>query len=234
MQPPPEDVPYLKMENISSLYSEKGHKKSPNNSSKESKDIENVPSSKFLIVPSKDGANAQDSLLANCSSKSSFLVGAFTIQCSRCLQWRRIPTQEKYEEIRESILQEPFYCENAIEWQPDASCSDPADISPERGGFWAIDKPNIPRSPPGWQRILKLRGEGGTRFADVYYVSPSGKRLRSKIEIERHLIENPEYERLGINSAKFSFKTPRPLQENYVRKKTPLSGRAHESGSSAY
>lgn len=95
-------------------------------------------------------------------------VGAFTVQCANCFKWRLIPTKEKYEEIREHILENPFVCENAREWRPDISCDDPADIYQDGSRLWAIDKPNIAQPPPGWQRLLRIRGEGSTKFADVY------------------------------------------------------------------
>lgn len=95
-------------------------------------------------------------------------VGAFTVQCANCFKWRLIPTKEKYEEIREHILEQPFYCETAREWRPDVSCEDPADINQDGSRLWAIDKPNIAQPPIGWQRLLRIRGEGSTKFADVY------------------------------------------------------------------
>ncbi|WOK96347.1 methyl-CpG-binding domain-containing protein 2-like [Canna indica] len=147
-------------------------------------------------------------------------IGAFTVQCATCFKWRLIPTKEKYEEIRENILQEPFVCERAREWRPDILCEDPEDISPDGSRVWAIDKPNIAQPPPGWERLVRIRGEGSTKFADVYYATPSGKKLRSMVEIERYLFEHPEYSQQGVNISQFSFQIPRPLQENYVRKCT--------------
>lgn len=94
-------------------------------------------------------------------------VGAFTVQCASCFKWRLIPTKEKYEEIREHILENPFVCETAREWRPNISCDDPADIQQDGSRLWAIDKPNIAQPPPGWQRLLRIRGEGSTKFADV-------------------------------------------------------------------
>ncbi|KAG6740098.1 hypothetical protein POTOM_057735 [Populus tomentosa] len=148
-------------------------------------------------------------------------VGAFTVQCAKCFKWRLIPTKQKYEELREHILEEPFFCETAREWRPDISCDDPTDIDQDGSRLWAIDKPNIAQPPPGWQRLLRIRGEGSTKFADVYYQAPSGKRLRSMVEIQKYLIEHPEYMRDGLTLAQFSFQIPKPLQENYVRKKRP-------------
>ena len=99
-------------------------------------------------------------------------VGAFTIQCAKCFKWRLIPTKKKYEELREHILEEPFFCETARAWRPDISCDDPTDITQDGSRLWAIDKPNIAQPPPGWQRLLRIRGEGSTKFADVYVSQP--------------------------------------------------------------
>lgn len=95
-------------------------------------------------------------------------VGAFTVQCANCFKWRLIPTQEKYEEIREHIIEQPFFCETGRDWRPDISCDDPPDLVQDGSRLWAIDKPSIAQPPPGWQRLLKFRGEGSTKFADVY------------------------------------------------------------------
>ncbi|KAJ6742070.1 METHYL-CPG BINDING PROTEIN MBD [Salix viminalis] len=148
-------------------------------------------------------------------------VGAFTIQCAKCFKWRLIPTKKKYEELREHILEEPFFCETARAWRPDISCDDPTDITQDGSRLWAIDKPNIAQPPPGWQRLLRIRGEGSTKFADVYYQSPSGKRLRSMVEVQKYLTEHPEYMTYGVTLSQFSFQIPKPLQENYVRKRRP-------------
>ncbi|CAL9167013.1 unnamed protein product [Musa hybrid cultivar] len=157
--------------------------------------------------------------LAPISSGRTFpSIGTFTVQCDLCFKWRIIPTKEKYEQIREHILEEPFICEHAREWRPDISCEDPEDISQDGSRLWAIDKPNIAKPPPGWERLLRIRGEGGTKFADVYYAAPSGKRLRSMVEIQRYLLEHPEHGQ-GVTLSQFSFQSPRPLQENYVRKR---------------
>ncbi|KAG0447345.1 hypothetical protein HPP92_028379 [Vanilla planifolia] len=53
-----------------------------------------------------------------------------------------------------------------------------------------------------------------------YYVAPSGKRLRSMVELQRYLEEHPEYSRQGVKVSQFSFQIPRPLHGNYVRKRT--------------
>lgn len=172
----------------------------------------------------------QNAMASNPASRILPSVGAFTVQCANCFKWRLIPTKEIYEEIREHILQRPFTCDRAREWRPDITCDDPADISQDGSRLWAIDKPNIAQPPPGWERQLRIRGEGSTKFADVYYVAPSGKKLRSMVEVQKYLLEHPGYIEQGVKLSQFSFQIPRPLQENYVRKRpaarmaSPLDG----------
>ncbi|KAE9599385.1 putative transcription factor & chromatin remodeling CW-Zn family [Lupinus albus] len=113
-------------------------------------------------------------------------VGAFAVQCASCFKWRLIPTKKIYEEIRECIIEQPFVCEKAREWRPDVSCDDPEDISQDGDRIWAIDKPNIVMPPKGWERLTRIRSEGSSKFADIYYVAPSGKRLRSMVEINKY------------------------------------------------
>ncbi|KAG0470394.1 hypothetical protein HPP92_016506 [Vanilla planifolia] len=157
---------------------------------------------------------------SNVSSRTMPSIGAFAVQCALCFKWRLIPTKEKYEQIRGSILQIPFVCEVAHEWHADLSCDDPEDISQDGSRVWAIDKPNIAQPPSGWSRELRIRGEGSTKFADVYYVAPSGKRLRSLVEVQKYLEEHAEFAAQGVTLSQFSFQTPRPLQQNYVKKKS--------------
>ncbi|KAL4335634.1 hypothetical protein GQ457_07G041930 [Hibiscus cannabinus] len=177
-----------------------------------------------------DDSQCQPSAGPRFSSSRPFLsVGAFTVQCAHCFKWRLIPTKEKYEEIREHILENPFVCEAASEWQPDISCDDPTDISQDGSRLWAIDKPNIAQPPPGWQRLLRIRGEGSTKFADIYYQAPTGKRLRSMVEVQKYLFEHPEYANEGINLSRFSFQIPKPLQEDYVRKRPARQTASHDN-----
>uniref|UniRef100_A0ACD5YDR8 Uncharacterized protein n=1 Tax=Avena sativa TaxID=4498 RepID=A0ACD5YDR8_AVESA len=155
--------------------------------------------------------------------RGSPCIGAFTIQCAKCFKWRLIPTKEKYEEIREHIIQDPFDCERAREWRPDVTCDDPEDISQDGSRLWAIDKPNIAQPPSGWERQIRIRGEGGTKFADVYYTAPTGRKLRSLVEVDRYLSENPHYAAQGVALAQFSFQIPRPLRQNYVKKRPKIA-----------
>ncbi|GAA0179430.1 chromatin/chromatin-binding, or -regulatory protein [Lithospermum erythrorhizon] len=183
-----------------------------------------VPDPEQTLLPPRFSTRFPDRILP--------AVGAFTIQCANCFKWRLIPTKEKYEQIREHILENPFYCETAREWRPEISCDDPTDISQDGSRLWAIDKPNIALPPPGWQRLLRIRAEGGTKFADVYYQAPSGKRFRSMVEVEKYLSENPRYVEEGVRLSQFSFQIPRPLQENYVRKRPARPALLHDGNGS--
>eukprot|EP00250_Pteridium_aquilinum_P006671 c16539_g1_i1 orf=436-1158(+) len=138
-------------------------------------------------------------------------IKAFSAQCSACLKWRLIPTKELYEEIRQTVTEKPFFCSRASSWRPQASCNDPSDMSQDASLLWAIDKPDIPLAPEGWERLLCFRGEGSGKFADVYYRSPTGTRLRSMRDVERFLAEHPEYINAGVNKSQFSFVKPKPL-----------------------
>ncbi|KAL2481192.1 Methyl-CpG-binding domain-containing protein 2 [Abeliophyllum distichum] len=176
------------------------------------------------------------------SNKTSKRVGdsiaAYTVQCGKCSKWRFIPTKEKYEEIREMIAQQPFLCETAREWRPDITCDDEQDLVRDGSWRWAIDKPSIPQPPPGWQWILRIRAEGGTKFADVYLLrctigqtitinggSPEVSSLDSHQQPFSYRYEHPE---LGVNLSQFSFQTPAPLEEDYVRKRRAGSATLHD------
>jgi hypothetical protein len=94
-------------------------------------------------------------------------IRAFASQCVKCQKWSPISTKEKYEEIQEQALKDPFVCEKARKWKPDVPCDDPSYVSHDNGKLWAVDKPNIARAPQGSERLVKIRGEGSTKFAVV-------------------------------------------------------------------
>lgn len=165
------------------------------------------------------GTNRDDSNLDDASGRILPTVKAFSVQCSSCLKWRLIPTKEMYEEIRQVVTENPFFCSRASTWRPHASCNDPSDLSQDTSLLWAIDKPDIPLAPAGWERLLVFRGEGSSKFADVYYRSPTGRRLRSMPDVERFLAEHPEYVNAGVSKSQFSFVKPKPLDPSYVKKR---------------
>lgn len=129
---------------------------------------ENSDTSQALSVPDLRHATLPKFAVSNHSAKVLPSIGEFAVQCATCFKWRLIPTKEKYEEIRQNIEEQPFVCETAHEWRPNISCDDPADISQDGSRVWALDKPSIAQPPAGWERLVRIRGEGGTRFADVY------------------------------------------------------------------
>ncbi|KAK1353492.1 methyl-CpG-binding domain-containing protein 2 [Heracleum sosnowskyi] len=191
-------------------------------------DCDNAQNQIVVYNPAAAAAAASDDIgshssptysLQNQAYKISPNVGAFTVQCSICFKWRLLPSKKKYEEIREHILEQPFVCEAAREWRPEISCDDEPDIRQDGSRLWAIDRPNIAQPPLGWERLLRIRGFGGSRFADVYYITPSGKKLRSTVEIQRYLLEHPG-EAEGVDLSRFSFQTPKPLRKNFVKKGT--------------
>lgn len=95
-------------------------------------------------------------------------VKLYAVRCGLCSKWRLIPSKHKYEEIRAKLGEQMFECERAREWRPLISCRHESDVNQDDSNLrWAMDKPNIPQTPPTWQRILRIRAEGGTKFADV-------------------------------------------------------------------
>ncbi|KAI3888103.1 hypothetical protein MKX03_037514 [Papaver bracteatum] len=106
------------------------------------------------------------------------------VQCANCFQWRLIPTQEEYEEIRESLIQKPT---------------------------WVVDRPNIPKTPAGFKRYVHVRKDYSR--ADTYYIPPGGKKVRSRTEVESFLEANPGYRDAGITVDNFCFTTPKIMKE---------------------
>ncbi|KZV16447.1 methyl-CpG-binding domain-containing protein 2-like [Dorcoceras hygrometricum] len=147
-------------------------------------------------------------------------VKAYAVQCASCSKWRLVPSKDLYEDIRERIDEQPFTCDIARQWKPDISCQEESDVKrDDQTWIWAIDKPNIPRTPRGWQRIIRARAQGGSKFADVYYVAPSKKRLRSMVELSRYLDEHPQFAQDGVTTSQFSFTSPIEYVENSVAKR---------------
>ncbi|XBI09455.1 hypothetical protein VPH35_137004 [Triticum aestivum] len=153
-------------------------------------------SASYQVVPYK---NAQgENNLPVMSKKRKFI-----------LKWRVVPSKLKYEQIRENIRQVPFSCKYVHGWKPQVTCHDSTNISEDNGMAWAIDIPGIPQTPLGWERNITLRSEQGTRFADVYYISPAGRKVRSMKDVERYLEDNPDYA-AKLQLSQFSFKVPKP------------------------
>lgn len=147
-------------------------------------------------------------ILANKQQKSRQKRGSIDIyaaQCGKCFKWRTIEDQEEYEEIRSKMEQQPFFCAN----KPFRSCNTPADIEYDSTCVWVLDKPNIPKTPAGFKRELILRRDFSRM--DAFYVTPTGKRVRSSVEAAAFLQDHPEYK--GTNPEAFNFAVPRVMND---------------------
>ncbi|GLU07491.1 hypothetical protein SLE2022_244470 [Rubroshorea leprosula] len=154
------------------------------------------------------------------AKKSSLrTVDTFAVQCEKCYKWRVIDTEEEYEEIRSTILEEPFICGR----KPGVSCEDPADIEYNATRTWVIDKPGLPKTPEGFKRSLVLRRDYSK--LDAYYITPSGKRVRTRNEIASFIEANPQYK--GISIKDFDFGSPKVMEDTipaeYVKKSSSPS-----------
>jgi tellurite resistance protein len=81
------------------------------------------------ILSDKDGDRSDDKLHQEEESKSHLSLEQskavkqapakniinFSAQCVNCWNWRLISTKKKYEEIRERIREDPFFCERVSE-----------------------------------------------------------------------------------------------------------------------
>lgn len=108
------------------------------------------------------------------------------------------------------------------------SCEDPADIEYDSTRTWVIDKPNIPKTPQGFKRSLVLRKDY-SKF-DTYYITPQGKKLRTRNEIALYLKANPSCEAQGVSLADFDFSSPKIMEDTIpmnVARKGSASGTAN-------
>ncbi|WVY98482.1 hypothetical protein V8G54_030633 [Vigna mungo] len=122
-------------------------------------------------------------------------VDIYAAQCKNCLKWRVIDTQEEFEEVRSKVTEEPFVCSR----KANCSCDEPADIEYDSTRTWVIDKPNLPKTPQGFRRSLVLRKDYSK--LDAYYVTPSGKKLRTRNEFK------------GVSVTDFDFSSPKIMQD---------------------
>ncbi|KAE9589211.1 hypothetical protein Lal_00000293 [Lupinus albus] len=143
------------------------------------------------------------------SSKRSLLsqgsVDVYAVQCQTCMKWRVIDTQEEFEEIRHKVIQEPFHCSK----KANSSCDEPADIDYDSSRTWVIDKPNLPKTPKGFRKSLVLRKDYSK--LDAYYITPTGKKMRTRNEIAAFLNTHPQYK--GISATDFDFSSPKIMQD---------------------
>lgn len=138
-------------------------------------------------------------------SKPRGSVDVFAAQCAKCHKWRTLDSLEEYEELRSRFLEDPFHCDK----KPNVSCDDPADIEYDNTKTWVIDKPNIPKTPPGFKRELILRRDFSKM--DAHYITPTGKKVRSRSEVAAFVKENPQYK--GVNIDDFNFTVPKVMED---------------------
>ncbi|KAF4382774.1 hypothetical protein G4B88_021557 [Cannabis sativa] len=148
-------------------------------------------------------------------------VSVYAAQCDNCRKWRVVSSQEEFEEIRSKIEEEPFICSR----KPQVTCDDPADIEYDATRTWVIDKPNLPKTPTGFRRSLVLRRDYSK--IDVYYITPLGKKVRTKNEVAAFLKANPAYEGT-VSPEEFSFTVPKIMEDtipdDILLKKSSESG----------
>ncbi|KAL3626047.1 Methyl-CpG-binding domain protein 4 [Castilleja foliolosa] len=136
---------------------------------------------------------------------STKTVEMWSVQCGECFKWRIIPTQEEYEQIRSKFIEDPFVCTN----KSGVSCDDPADLEYDKSQIWVIDKPNLPKTPPGFKRRMVMRSDYSRM--DCYYSTPDGKKLRATTDVVKFLDQHPEYKN-DISANDFSFTSPKVME----------------------
>ncbi|KAL0725249.1 hypothetical protein Bca4012_039848 [Brassica carinata] len=133
------------------------------------------------------------------------LVDTYAAQCDTCHKWRVIDSQEEYEDIRSRVMEDPFTCDK----KKQVSCEDPADLDYDSSRTWVIDKPGIPKTPKGFKRSLVLRKDYSKM--DTYYITPAGKKLRSRNEVASFIETNPEFKDAPLGD--FTFTVPKVMED---------------------
>ncbi|KAK1437260.1 hypothetical protein QVD17_03049 [Tagetes erecta] len=139
------------------------------------------------------------------SMTSASVIVAFAVQCNNCYQWRKIATEEQFEDFRCNQTADPFVCNKL----PGFTCEKPADISVDSSQVWVMDKPNIPKTPNGFKRITTLRGNYSK--VDVQYLTPDGKKIRGTPGMVSYLQEHPEYNHLSLSD--FCYEAPKIVRD---------------------
>ncbi|KAJ1425828.1 Zinc finger, CW-type [Sesbania bispinosa] len=137
---------------------------------------------------------------------STVSIDIHAAQCKNCTKWRVIDMQEAFEEIRCKAFEEPFHCS----LKANCSCDDPTDIEYDSSRTWVIDKPNLPKTPQGFRRIILVLRKDYSKL-DPYYISATGKRLRTSNEIAAYLKDHLECK--GIAPTNFDFSSPKIMQD---------------------
>ncbi|CAI0581451.1 unnamed protein product [Linum tenue] len=132
-------------------------------------------------------------------------VDTYAAQCHNCMKWRVMATEEDYEDIRSKSSSVKFTCES----KEGLTCDTPADIEYDSSRTWVIDKPGLPKTPRGFKRYLVLRRDFSKM--DAYYISPTGKKFRTRNEIGAFIEANPEYKDVKLDD--FNFTSPKVMED---------------------
>jgi hypothetical protein len=65
------------------------------------------------------------------------------------------------------------------------SCKDPPGIEYDSSRIWVIDRPGIPKTPPGTERQVVFRSD--LSRMDTYNVMPTGKRIKGPGDLDNFL-----------------------------------------------
>ncbi|KAL9999672.1 putative transcription factor & chromatin remodeling CW-Zn family [Helianthus debilis subsp. tardiflorus] len=170
----------------------------------------------------KGSANGSPAVTKSSAKKSRVppqsSVDTFAVQCNECFKWRTVATEEEFEEYRSKQSEDPFVCKK----REGIECDTPADIEYDSSRTWVMDKPNIPKTPKGFQRVIVLRKDYSKM--DVQYITPDGTRIRATPGIITYLKEHPEYSH--VSPSDFCFASPKVMSDtvpDHVEKKSPGS-----------
>lgn len=144
-------------------------------------------------------------------------VDTYAVQCNDCFKWRTLPTEDQFEEYRSKQSEDPFVCTKL----EGITCETAADIQYDSTRTWVMDKPNIPKTPKGFQRVIVLRRDYSKM--DVQYVCPDGTRVRAAPGITTYLKEHPEYS--DLSPSDFCFTSPKVMPDTIpdnIEKKSPV------------
>ncbi|XP_076925912.1 methyl-CpG-binding domain-containing protein 4-like [Bidens hawaiensis] len=164
-------------------------------------------------TPKAAPASASSSTLKTSTSE----IVAFAVQCNTCYQWRKLATEEHFEEFRCTQTADPFVCNKL----PGTTCEKPADISVDSSHVWVMDKPNMSKTPKGFKRICTLRSDY-TKM-DVQYMTPQGNKIRTTPGMVDYLKEHPECSHLSPSD--FCFAAPKIMRDTVPKYvvKNPIS-----------
>ncbi|XP_010435396.1 PREDICTED: methyl-CpG-binding domain-containing protein 1-like [Camelina sativa] len=151
------------------------------------------------------------------------LIDTFAVQCGWCFKWRKIYTREVFEEIRMRVKEEEFVC-NTIEG---VSCLDDAELEYDSTRIWVVDKPGVAKTPTGFEREIVLRKDNSR--VDVFYVTPTGKKMRTLNELAAFIDANPDFKDTPLEE--FTFTAPKIMEETIPggkRKRISKPSKEHE------